>query len=113
MQYWWCHIPLCALSRGCQHSTPSPKGGTETHTVETIYVLECLDCFRSDSGDGVRLELTTFHGKVLMTEYIATETDILESVVLAQFAEKKLKLCRGRKGGELRSDLGYWEKHYV
>ena len=48
-----------------------------------------------------------------MTEYIATETDILESVVLAQFAEKKLKLCRGRKGGELRSDLGYWEKHYV
>ena len=62
---------------------------------------------RSESGDGVRLELTTFHGKVLMTEYLATESDILESVVLAQFAEKKLKLCRGRMdGGELRSDLG-------
>ena len=60
----------------------------------------------SRSGNAVvRLELTTFHGKVLMSENLTTELDILESAILTQFADDKLRLCMGRKGSR-REPIG-------
>lgn len=83
---------------------------TQTATLVVPYPTVCpvtrLPAFYAlaqRSGNvAVRLELTTFHGKVLMSEYLTTELDILESVILAQFDDDKLRLCMGRK--ELRRE---------
>ena len=40
-----------------------------------------------------------------MSEYLKTELDILESVILAQFDEEKLRMCMGRKDPS-RESLG-------
>ena len=61
--------------------------------------------FSRSGNAAVRLELTTFHGKILMSEYLKTELDILESVILAQFDEEKLRMCMGRKDPS-RESLG-------